>query len=47
MKKFFYTIAFALITSLSIPACADETIQPVDGGTDDKCQLGGPGCPKN
>jgi hypothetical protein len=48
MKKFFYTIAFALLTAISISACTEETIQPADGGgTNDPCQFGGPNCPKN
>ena len=47
MKKLFYTIAFAVITSFAVTACADEDIKPkADGGMNDKCQFGGPGCPK-
>lgn len=48
MKKFFYTIMFALITSLAISACADEDIKPRTGDDNsDRCQLGGPNCPNN
>jgi hypothetical protein len=47
MKKFFYTILFTVVTALSISACTEETIQPLDGGgAGDPCQFGGPGCPK-
>ena len=49
MKKFIYTIAFALVSSLSISACASEDITPtsIDNTQTDPCQFGGPGCPKN
>ncbi len=47
MKKLFYTLALALITSFAISACADENISPkTDGSQNDPCQFGGPGCPK-
>ena len=47
MKKFFYTLVFALITSFAISSCAEENIRPLDGGgSTDPCQFGGPGCPK-
>jgi hypothetical protein len=48
MKKFFYTIVFTVIAALTVSACTEETIQPLDGGTSDpeKCQFGGPNCPK-
>ena len=47
MKKFFYTLALAMITSLAISACTDENIRPnADGSSTDRCQFGGPGCPK-
>ena len=49
MKKFIYTLAFAMITMLTVSACSDESITPAadSGGTmSDKCQFGGPGCPK-
>ena len=47
MKKIFYILVFAFITSLTISACSDENIQPADGGGNqgDKCQFGG--CVKN
>ena len=44
MKKLFYTLAFALVATLSISACSDEEIRPIDGPSDDPCQFGGPGC---
>lgn len=48
MKKFIYSFALAMITMLAVSACSDDTIRPADsGGTmSDKCQFGGPGCPK-
>jgi hypothetical protein len=46
MKKFFYTIVFAVITSFAISACTDENIKPADSNSSDPCQFGGPGCPK-
>jgi hypothetical protein len=46
MKKFFYTMVFALITSLAISACSEEPILPADTGSTDPCQFGGPNCPK-
>ena len=48
MKKIIYTIAFALVASLSISACASEDITPnkIDNTQTDPCQFGGPGCPK-
>ncbi len=48
MKKLFYTFAFALITMVSITSCTEDNVKPRDGGTggsNDKCQFGGPGCP--
>jgi hypothetical protein len=48
MKKFIYTLVLTVVATLAISACSEETIQPADGGgTTDKCQFGGPGCPKN
>jgi hypothetical protein len=49
MKKFFYTLAFALVTMVAVSSCTDDNITPADGGgtQSDKCQFGGPGCPKN
>ena len=49
MKKFIYTLAFAMITMVSVSACSDDNIAPADGGGNqsDKCQFGGPGCPKD
>lgn len=48
MKKLIYTLAFAMITMFTVAACSDDNIRPADsGGTQsDKCQFGGPGCPK-
>jgi hypothetical protein len=47
MKKIFYTIAFALITTFVISSCTEETIKPAAGtGSSDPCQFGGPNCPK-
>jgi hypothetical protein len=47
MKKFFYTLVFSVVTMFAVAACTEETIQPVDGSADDKCQFGGTGCPKS
>ena len=47
MKKFIYTIAIVILTSFAIASCSDENIKPnADGGQNDPCQFGGPGCPK-
>ena len=46
MKKLLYTIAFALVTSVAISACTDENIRPNDNTSADRCQFGGPNCPK-
>ncbi|NOT76892.1 MAG: hypothetical protein HOP08_18365 [Cyclobacteriaceae bacterium] len=45
MKKLLYTIAFALITMVSVSSCTEENIKPKDDGGTDRCQFGGPGCP--
>ena len=47
MKKFIYTILFALVTSVAISSCTEQDIKPRDGGgaSTDPCQFGGPGCP--
>ena len=49
MKKFIYTLAFAMITMVSVSACSDDNIAPADGGgtQSDRCQFGGPNCPKD
>ena len=46
MKKVIYTLLFVVMTSFAITACSEDPIMPVDGGASDKCQFGGPGCPK-
>jgi hypothetical protein len=47
MKKFIYTLAFAAITSWALSACSEENVKPiVDGSQADRCQFGGPNCPK-
>jgi len=47
MKKLFYTLVLAIVTSLAVSACSEENVLPqVDGSASDKCQFGGPGCPK-
>ncbi len=46
MKKFIYTILFALVTSVAISSCTEQDIKPREGGSStDPCQFGGPGCP--
>jgi hypothetical protein len=46
MKKLIYTIVFAVITTVTVSSCAEQNIKPRDGGgSTDKCQFGGPGCP--
>lgn len=46
MKKLFYTLVFAVVTSFAISSCTEENIRPQDGGgtSGDPCQWGGPGC---
>ena len=46
MKKFIYTILFALVTSVAISSCTEQDIKPRDTtlGSTDPCQFGGPGC---
>lgn len=47
MKKIFFSILLAAVTSIAISSCTEENIRPQDGGggSTDKCQFGGPGCP--
>ena len=49
MKKFIYTILFALVATAAISSCTEDNVKPrIDGvGSNDPCQFGGPGCPKN
>jgi hypothetical protein len=47
MKKFLYTIVFAVVTAVSISSCTEQNIKPKDddgGVSTDPCQFGGPGC---
>jgi hypothetical protein len=45
MKKFLYTLCFAILATFAVSACADEDIRPQDGTTNDPCVFGGAGCP--
>ena len=46
MKKLIYTVVFALVAMVAI-SCTEQNIKPSDGGgASDRCQFGGPGCPK-
>lgn len=44
MKKIFFSILLAAVTSIAISSCTEENIKPQDGGNTDPCQFGGPGC---
>ena len=47
MKKLFYTIIFAVVTTVAISSCTEQNVKPQGGGAaSDPCQFGGPGCPK-
>lgn len=47
MKKLIYSLLLAVVTSVAISSCTEDNITPKDGGDNDPCQFGGPGCPKN
>ena len=44
MKKIFFSILLAAVTSIAISSCTEENIKPQDGGSGDPCQFGGPNC---
>ncbi len=46
MKKIIYSVLFVLVTAFALSSCTEENVSPQTDGIGDRCQFGGPGCPK-